>query len=352
MSRDFRDLLEDIRTALKPESILAELGARRIRWQGRELRSTCPVHGGDNPTALAYYKNRSGNWNFICFTHCGYIGDIFSLIMQCHGFSFIEAVTWAAARTNIPFNIDNRFKRDVTMQAVRVTSNVARRFSIGPGIEEPELQPLFNQHIPGLTDRLPPAPLERYHIRSETWARYQVKYTEQGYWAHRLLFPVLDHQKRLIGMIGRTVLPEPLPPDIPKYLNSVFTKSHVLFNVWRLQSRVDLLIVVEGITDCMAVDEYGDCREWAVVSTLGASMSPEQALLAARFGREVVIAYDGDAAGREGAIGAIMTLRAIGQQKISVVELPSGQDPASCGREVFRELLASRRSAATYLYNK
>lgn len=352
MSRDFRELLDDIRAALKPESVLAEMGAQRIRWQGRELRSTCPVHGGDNPTALAYYKNRSGNWNFICFTHCGFIGDIFSLIMQYYGFSFLEAVAWAAARANVPFDIKTHFKEDDIMQAARVTSNAARQFNIGPGITEPELQPLFRDHIPGLTNRLPLAPLERYRIRPETWVRYRVQYTEEGYWAYRLLFPVLDHEKRLIGIIGRTVLPEPLPDGIPKYLNSVFSKSHILYNAWRLQSRVDLLVVVEGVIDCMAADEYGNYGEWAVVSTLGASMSPEQALLAARYGREVVIAYDGDAAGQEGTIGAIMTLRAVGQQKISVVELPSGHDPASSGRELFRKALASRRSASAYLYDK
>jgi CHC2 zinc finger len=59
-----------------------------LRRMGRDSHGRCPLHGGDNPTALSV-SPESGLWH--CFT-CDDGGDIFQWIMLTKDVDFPEAV--------------------------------------------------------------------------------------------------------------------------------------------------------------------------------------------------------------------------------------------------------------------
>ncbi|TDB95682.1 toprim domain-containing protein [Actinomadura sp. 7K534] len=149
----------------------------------------------------------------------------------------------------------------------------------------------------------------------------------------RVLFPLRDKDGEVIGFIGRCRDDAPGP----KYLNTpetvLFHKGDVLFGLH--EGRQQLAgnarpLLVEGPLDAIAVN--------AVMPDVYAAIAPcGTAITAAQIeeiGRSVdldasglVIALDGDPAGRTGAIRAWRTLRRVGGA-VEAAVLPKGRDPA------------------------
>jgi len=61
-----------------------------LRRYGRTLRGCCPIHHGDNPTALSIYEGKRGGWVWHCH-NCGKGGDALAWIMALEGCNFKEA---------------------------------------------------------------------------------------------------------------------------------------------------------------------------------------------------------------------------------------------------------------------
>jgi DNA primase len=95
-------------------------------------------------------------------------------------------------------------------------------------------------------------------------------------------------------------------------------------------------IVVEGYFDCIAMHHNGFVE---TVATLGTALSEHHARELARRVPRVVVCFDGDAAGRQAAVGAVRTLLGAALE-VDVLLLPQGQDPDDIvrheGSEAFR----------------
>jgi DNA primase len=140
----------------------------------------------------------------------------------------------------------------------------------------------------------------------------------------RVMFPLRDSSGAILGFIGRTSV----TGTGPKYLNSpetpLFKKRELLYGLY--ESR-DLLatgarpIIVEGPLDAIACHLAGH----PALSPCGTTLSPQQAGLLGEYG--AVLALDGDAAGRRGAVHAWRSLSQV-KGAIGAVVFPENQDPA------------------------
>ena len=93
------------------------------------------------------------------------------------------------------------------------------------------------------------------------------------------------------------------------------------------------VVLVEGPMDAVVVGPGAVC-------TFGARVHPHQVAALARMGvREVVVAYDGDDAGRRGATLAALELGAFIPTRIA--HLPAGADPGDLGRDAVLHLVES-----------
>jgi DNA primase len=150
----------------------------------------------------------------------------------------------------------------------------------------------------------------------------------------RVLFPVRDEAGRVRGLLGRNVG----DPRWPKYINparsAVYDKSLDLYQP--LPAPVHPsghVVLVEGAVDALAVATAavlaGAGAYLCPVTQAGRELSAHQvaAVLALHPGRPV-IALDGDAAGREGALRMERAFRAAGRVPLRA-DLPEGEDPAS-----------------------
>ena len=150
----------------------------------------------------------------------------------------------------------------------------------------------------------------------------------------RLMFPIRDKRKRVIGFGGRV-----LDDSLPKYLNSpetdIFSKGKEVYGLCELlehKAKPERILIVEGYMDVIALAQYGVHN---AVAALGTATSKVHMDLLFRFASELVFCFDGDNAGRQAAwkaVEAALPSLRDGRQ-IKIMLLPQGHDPDSLIRE-------------------
>jgi len=170
----------------------------------------------------------------------------------------------------------------------------------------------------------------------------------------RITLPIRDAQGWVVGFIGRAAPGS----DGPKYLNSpetaLFKKGHLLYGLHEVKVKLAhgaRPVIVEGAFDAWAVNLASD--EHAAVAPSGTAFTPGQLdLLAGAVNLAetgLLIALDGDSAGRRGAVRAWKVLPRLGGT-VSAVCFPEQQDPAEIlshrGQTGIREALKAERPLA------
>jgi DNA primase (bacterial type) len=131
---------------------------------------------------------------------------------------------------------------------------------------------------------------------------------------------------------------------MPKYLNTAdtpaFNKRYNVFaaNLLRKAKNLSRVILVEGYMDVVALSQFGI---EGVAATLGTALTPEQSRLLHRFAPEVILAYDGDAAGQKAILRGLEILKTEGVPA-RVLVFPDKLDPDEFlrqkGVEAFQDL--------------
>src|SRR6185295_16202354 len=164
----------------------------------------------------------------------------------------------------------------------------------------------------------------------------------------RVMFPIYDLQKRVIGFGGRI-----LDDGEPKYLNSpetpLFNKSRTLYGLDVARDGItqsDQAVIVEGYFDAIALHQAGLSN---VAATLGTALTSEHIELIRRFTHNVILIFDPDAAGVRAALRT-MDLFLDSGMSVHVVSLPAGDDPDTfVRREGLDALMAAIGKAPSLL---
>ena len=165
---------------------------------------------------------------------------------------------------------------------------------------------------------------------------------------NRLMFPIIDIRGNVVGFGGRV-----LDDSKPKYLNSndtvIFNKRKNLFGLnLAKKSKVGSLILVEGNIDVVTMHQYGFDN---AVASLGTSLTDEQATLISRYADQVVLLYDGDAAGQKATKRAIPILEKA-EIAVKVLQIPDNMDPddylRKFGPDKFKLLLEDSSNRVEY----
>jgi len=161
-----------------------------------------------------------------------------------------------------------------------------------------------------------------------------VKKEHGGYYDRfrdRVLFPILDMSGRVVAFGGRI-----LGEGKPKYMNSpeslIFDKSRLLFGLAQHKEAIRKqrrALVVEGNFDLLSLAVHGVEN---VVAPLGTSLTRQHVRSLRGYCEEVVLLFDGDAAGLKAAMRSVPFFLAE-QVEARVVLLPQGHDPDTLIRE-------------------
>ena len=159
-----------------------------------------------------------------------------------------------------------------------------------------------------------------------------IKKNEKGHYDFfrgRVIFPIQNLTGRVIGFGARTLKSD---KNIAKYFNSpeskIYNKSQVLYGLYQSKNEIiknDLCYLVEGYTDVISLHHNGVKN---VVASSGTSLTEGQIRLIKRFTNNIVILYDGDAAGINASFRGVDMILKEGLQ-VKIILFPDGEDPDS-----------------------
>ena len=162
---------------------------------------------------------------------------------------------------------------------------------------------------------------------------------------NRVMFPIMDNRKRVIGFGGRV-----MGDGKPKYLNSpetpVFDKSRNLYGLHLARtSRKPNIILCEGYMDVIAMHQAGFNQ---AVASLGTAFTQQQSTILKRYTDEVLLTYDSDEAGIKAAMRAIPILKDAGI-RAKVINMEPYKDPdefiKALGAEAFQKRIDEAESS-------
>ncbi len=168
--------------------------------------------------------------------------------------------------------------------------------------------------------------------------------------AGRVIWPILTISGKVAGFGGR-VLDAATKGVNMKYQNSpeslIYSKRRELYGLYQAKqaiSRENCCYLVEGYTDVMAMHQSGVEN---VVASSGTALTEEQIRLIHRLTDNIVVIYDGDAAGIKASQRGIDMLLRQGM-RVKLLLLPEGEDPDSFSRNKdsaeFKEYLKSHQT--------
>jgi len=297
---DSDTIKELIKDSVDIEGLLASLGVQISGRNNREIRGTCPVHGGDNPTSFCYRK-KTRTW--LCFSHgchetCG--RDSIGLVMGVLQVSFKEALVYLSNLTGIPIEEDIDLDIGLIRQEIEKKKAIERHkrkvetYMPPEDVTEVDLESFVRMRSDYFSKEenggFPDWVLDEFEIGGN--------YSDaQGF--QREIIPIRDETGKLVAYSGRALI-----KDVePKYrLTNGFKKDNVLYNLNRALPYVsektnDTLIVVEGFKALWALYQLGFKN---VVACMGSRITPGQARLICKYARNVILMFDGDEAGLRG----------------------------------------------------
>ena len=352
-----------------------------LRRAGQNWKGLCPFHGERTPS----FNVNPARKGYKCFG-CGAGGDAIRFVMELEGKSFPEAVRKLAEIYGVSLPADSlRSIADArastekdeayaltnlatrtwqTILAERPEGEAGRAYVKARGLDDDVVQSFRLGYAPAPSeagwDRLAraiaehklPLPLaEKLGLvgKSEKSGQYYDKL--RG----RLIFPVIAPGGEIVAFSGRIVPPHDQPQikdghevPTPKYVNSpesmLYTKGKTLFGLHAARPALAATrraILVEGNLDVVRLHQWG-FKE--AIAPLGTALTADQAKLMARFCDQVVMAFDGDAAGKKAAWSALPLLLEV-DLDVRMVLLQDGEDPDSVGRDRMSSLLARPETA-------
>lgn len=340
----------------------------QLRPAGRSHKGVCPFHREKTPS---FHVDRAKGL-FYCFG-CGAGGDLFKFLMMHERYTFPEAVEHVANRVGIELpkkkrGRDEEGKEDLYEiveeaaeafhQALGWTPNRADEYLRNRGVD-PAIWPKYGfGYAPDSWDYLLSRLGRKFAPRKLELAGLALpRKSGEGFYdrfRNRMMVTIHSDNGAVIGFGGRS-----LDGSDPKYLNSpesaIFNKSQLLYNLHRAKDHIRKLeraILVEGYFDCITLDHAGVP---GVVASMGTSLTPGQASLLRRFAKRVVVAYDGDEAGRNATLRAAPILLAAGLQ-VEVIDVGPGADPDTYlrekGLEGLMELLGTAADVFTFALSR
>lgn len=335
-----------------------------LKKAGVTYKACCPFHDEKTPS----FNVNSQKQFYHCFG-CGASGDALKFLMEYDGLSFVEAVETLAAQYGMQVPYEQRTPEQQKQQQVRAQqqanlydvmlmaakffryqlrdhpdSSTAKHYLKHRGLSAEVAKDFYIGFAPAGWDNLlnglakaNPNVTNFTPLLIETGLVVHKTETQKTYdrFRERIMFPIRDGRGRVVAFGGRVLS----KAQQPKYLNSpetpIFYKSQTLYGLYEMrQSRqkFEKILVVEGYMDVVALAQFGIRN---AVATLGTAVTSEHFQLLFRQVNEIVICFDGDAAGMKAAWKALELALPMMEDTRSVrfLFLAEGEDPDSTVRQ-------------------
>ena len=343
----------------------------RLKKSGNNYLGLCPFHQEKTPS----FSVHSARQFYYCFG-CGAKGDVFQFVIATERLSFPEAVRRVAQLAGIPVpqevpyggasspearlraalhEVHQRALEFYRKQLQSSEASPLREIIRNRGVTAETVEEFGLGFAPGKGSSLASFLLkEGFPEKVLEESGLLLRRDSGGFrdrFRNRWIFPIAAENGKVVAFAGRAIGQEQ-----PKYLNSpetpLYSKSHLLYNLFRAREAIrnsDSAVLVEGYMDAIAVHQAGVQN---VVASCGTSLTQRQVQKLSRYGREVVVNYDPDLAGKTATDRSVSILLEE-EMSVRILRLEGNMDPDQFiqkkGGEAYRAHLAEAEPFFRYL---
>ena len=351
-----------IMDSTKIEEVVSEFVT--LKKRGINYIGLCPFHNDSHPS----FSVSPTRGICHCFT-CGKGGNAINFLMELEQMTYPDALRWLAKKYNIEIQeremtseekqreseresmyivnewaakyFQDILQNDVDGRAIGMQyfrsrgfrDDIIRKFQLGFAL--PQRTALFDEAVKkGYNPKYLTATGLCFKVdKDEAGNRSgQDQYLDR--FSGRAIFPWTSVSGKIVAFGGR-VLDARTKGVNQKYVNSpdseIYHKERELYGLFQAKKAIakeDCVYMVEGYTDVISMHQ---CGIENVVANSGTALSIHQIRLLHRFTSNIVLLYDGDAAGVHAALrGTDMLLEE--EMNVKVLLLPDGNDPDSFAR--------------------
>ena len=351
-----------IMDSTKIEEVVSEFVT--LKKRGINYIGLCPFHNDSHPS----FSVSPTRGICHCFT-CGKGGNAINFLMELEQMTYPDALRWLAKKYNIEIQeremtseekqreseresmyivnewaakyFQDILQNDVDGRAIGMQyfrsrgfrDDIIRKFQLGFAL--PQRTALFDEAVKkGYNPKYLTATGLCFKVdKNEAGNRSgQDQYLDR--FSGRAIFPWTSVSGKIVAFGGR-VLDTRTKGVNQKYVNSpdseIYHKERELYGLYQAKKAIakeDCVYMVEGYTDVISMHQ---CGIENVVANSGTALSIHQIRLLHRFTSNIVLLYDGDAAGVHAALrGTDMLLEE--EMNVKVLLLPDGNDPDSFAR--------------------
>ena len=351
------DVINEIRNKTDIVDIVSKYV--NLTKKGKNYIGVCPFHDDHSPSMSVSPEKQI----FTCFS-CGATGNVFTFVADFEKISFIEAVRLLGEKVGVSTQ-GNSFaveKKDDYFEIYELANKFYQN-SLFTSLGKNAIEYLEGRNIDketikkfGIGLSIQKVSLTDYLVNK----KYSVdKLNEVGLtndngddiFINRIMFPIYDLSGNPVAFSGRIYNTK----DTSKYVNTKetdkFKKGKILYNYHIAKEHLkknDTIIIMEGQMDVIRASTIGinNC-----IATMGTALTKDHRNILKNMANNIILCFDGDAAGEKATISAIELLEDTGIN-IKVVRLPNGMDPDEYiikeGRESFLYQIESASNLIDY----
>ena len=366
-----RPTIDRIMDATKIEEVVSEFVT--LKKRGVNYIGLCPFHNDSHPS----FSVSPTRGICHCFT-CGKGGNAINFLMELEQMTYPDALRWLAKKYHIEIKerelSSEEKQRESERESMFIVNEWAAKYFQNILQNDVDGRAIGMQYFRsrGFRDDI----IKKFQLGFSLNQRtaladaavkegYNPKYLaatgvliasdkEPGQYfdrfSGRAIFPWFSVSGKVVAFGGR-VLDSRTKGVKQKYVNSpdseIYHKERALYGLYQAKKAIakeDCVFMVEGYTDVISMHQ---CGIENVVANSGTALSVHQIRLLHRFTNNIVLLYDGDAAGVHAALrGTNMLLEE--EMNVKVLFLPDGNDPDSFARnhtaEQFRQYIADNQT--------
>lgn len=351
-----------IMDSTKIEEVVSEFVT--LKKRGINYIGLCPFHNDSHPS----FSVSPTRGICHCFT-CGKGGNAVNFLMELEQMTYPDALRWLAKKYNIEIQeremTNEEKQRESERESMYIVNDWAAKYFQGILQNDVDGRAIGMQYfrsrgfrddiirkfqlgfaLPQRTALFDEAVKKGYNPKylTATGLCFKVDKDEAGNksgqdqyldrFSGRAIFPWTSVSGKIVAFGGR-VLDSRTKGVNQKYVNSpdseIYHKERELYGLYQAKKAIakeDCVYMVEGYTDVISMHQ---CGIENVVANSGTALSIHQIRLLHRFTSNIVLLYDGDAAGVHAALrGTDMLLEE--EMNVKVLLLPDGNDPDSFAR--------------------
>jgi len=330
--------IEEIRKSVNIIDIISEY--LPLTQRGRNYFGVCPFHDDHSPSMSVSPDLQI----YTCFS-CGATGNVFKFVMDYENLTFMDAVKKIADKGGIDVNLGTIKSRKQVNSELYEMYDIAKKVyqnnlnsEYGIAAKEYLAKRDINEDIIkkfgiGLS-------LNKNDILTNMFLKKEFKNTDMvksglivsnnhgmhDIYIDRIMFPLDNLEGKTVGFSGRIYNKQ----DSSKYINTketeIFKKGEILYNYHQAKDacrQAKTVIIMEGFMDVIRAYTIGVTN---VVASMGTAITKAHAQLLKKLAPNIILLFDGDAAGEKATLSCIEELANVGVTP-KIVRLEEDLDP-------------------------